>query len=146
MNKKVFEKMLPHDQLRLVTCLILTVPLSYLMGKLASPIHFITVSFITALIFQFYVFREEVFFLYCQQFIVYCLCKWGPRQKIGKIVLFETFAYLIMVQLRRMYIAYGKNDVDITAVLMMQVFLYVGFAYNYQDGLNNSNQSQRKIK
>jgi hypothetical protein len=33
-----------------------------------------------------------------------------------------------------MYIAYGKNDVDITAVLMMQVFLFIGFAYNYQDG------------
>ena len=44
-----------------------------------------------------------------------------------------------------MYVAYGKNDVDITAVLMMQVFLYVGFAYNYQDGLNENNNSPRKI-
>jgi lysophospholipid acyltransferase len=45
-----------------------------------------------------------------------------------------------------MYVAYGKNDVDITAVLMMQVFLYVGFAYNYQDGLNEKNHSPRKIE
>ncbi len=44
-----------------------------------------------------------------------------------------------------MIIAYGKNDVDITAVLMMQVFLYVGFAYNYQDGLNERSNSVRKI-
>lgn len=137
--------MLPHDQLRLVTCLVLTVPLSFIMGKLTSPMHFIAMSVISTLIFQFYVFREEVFFLYCQQFIVYCLCRWAPRHKLGKIVLFETFAYLIIIQLRRMYIAYGKNDVDITAVLMMQVFLYVGFAYNYQDGLDEKNHSHRKI-
>ncbi len=53
--------------------------------------------------------------------------------------------YLIMVQLRRMYTAYGRNDIDITAVLMMQVFLYVGFAYNYQDGMDEKNNSTRKI-
>jgi hypothetical protein len=40
-----------------------------------------------------------------------------------------------------MYVAYGKNDVDITAVMMMQVFLYVGFAYNYQDGLNKDKKN-----
>ena len=33
-----------------------------------------------------------------------------------------------------MYIAYGVNGVDITGTLMMQVFLYVGLAYNYQNG------------
>ncbi len=53
----------------------------------------------------------------------------------------QTFFYLIAIQLRRMYVAYGKNDVDITAVMMMQVFLYVGFAYNYQDGLNKDNKN-----
>lgn len=53
----------------------------------------------------------------------------------------QTFVYLIAIQLRRMYVAYGKNDVDITAVMMMQVFLYVGFTYNYQDGLNKDNKN-----
>lgn len=76
---------------------------------------------------------------------MYCLCRWAPRKKIGKIVLIETFVYLIAVQLRRMYVAYGKNDVDITAVLMMQAFLYVGFAYNYEDGLKERSTSPRKI-
>lgn len=137
--------MLPNDQLRLVTCLVLTIPLSYIMSKLTSPQHFIGMSVITTLIFQFYVFREEIFILYFQQLVVYCLCRWTPRKKLGKIVLLETFTYMIIVQLRRMYIAYGKNDVDITAVLMMQVFLYVGFAYNYQDGMDESNHSHRKI-
>lgn len=34
-----------------------------------------------------------------------------------------------------MYISYGVNGVDITGILMMQTFLYVGLAYNYQNGL-----------
>ena len=34
-----------------------------------------------------------------------------------------------------MYISYGVNGVDITAILMMQIYLYVGIGYNYQHGL-----------
>ena len=85
--------------------------------------------------------KMKLLFLWFQQIIVYCICRWGPRQKLGNLVLIETFVYLIAIQLRRMYVAYGKNDVDITAVMMMQVFLYVGFAYNYQDGLNKENKN-----
>ena len=44
-----------------------------------------------------------------------------------------------------MYISYGLNDLDITAVMMMQVFLYVGFAYNYQDGGDESKSHSRRI-
>jgi hypothetical protein len=127
--------MLPEDQIRLITCLVLSVFISYFLSKIKTPNTFILTSFICTVVFQIYVFREEVILLWVQQAIVYLLCKYANRAKIGRIVLLETFAYLIMVQVRRMYIAYGKNDVDITAVLMMQVFLYVGFAYNYEDGI-----------
>jgi len=44
-----------------------------------------------------------------------------------------------------MYIAYGANDVDITAILMMQVFLYIGFAFNYEDGQRPMFENKRKI-
>jgi hypothetical protein len=30
-----------------------------------------------------------------------------------------------------MYISYAVNGVDITGILMMQTFLYVGLGYNY---------------
>lgn len=33
-----------------------------------------------------------------------------------------------------MYIAYAVNGIDITGILMMQVFLYAGIGYNYQNG------------
>lgn len=31
--------------------------------------------------------------------------------------------------------SYGQENVDITAIFMMQVFQYIGFAFNFQDGL-----------
>jgi hypothetical protein len=126
--------MLPEDQQRLVLSLTMSVILSFFIGKIKNPKIFVLASFLLTFIFQIYVFRWECLFLWVQQQIVYLLCKFGPRKNIGKIVLFETFAYLLAIQIRRMIIAYGANDVDITAVLMMQVFLYVGFAFNYEDG------------
>lgn len=33
-----------------------------------------------------------------------------------------------------MYISYAVNGIDITGILMMQIFLYVGLAFNYQRG------------
>ena len=66
---------------------------------------------------------------------MYVLLRFGPRKNIGKIILIESFLYLSVVQIRRMYIAYALNDIDITGILMMQIFLYVGLAYNYQNGI-----------
>ena len=56
------------------------------------------------------------------------------------MVLVETFAALTMIQMYRMYVSYGIESIDITAIFMMQVFLYVGFAFNYQDGENKNGE------
>ena len=56
---------------------------------------------------------------------------------VGIIILIESFAFLTLVQIRRMYIAYAVNGVDITGILMMQMFLYIGLAFNYQNGGRN---------
>lgn len=128
--------MLPPDQLRLVICLIAAIPLSYAMSCLhkARPIIYLTC--IVSVIMQIIVFQYEAPLLWIQQHIVYLICKYGKRSKVGKIVLLETFMTLIVIQIRRMYLSYGAENVDITAIFMMQVFLYVGFAYNYQDGIS----------
>lgn len=80
-------------------------------------------------------FPDEKYILWVQQAIVYLLLKFGSRKNIGMITLFVTMIYLFGVQLRRMQISYAVNGVDITGILMMQTFLYVGLAYNYQNGL-----------
>jgi hypothetical protein len=47
---------------------------------------------------------------------------------------------LALVQIRRIYISYGVNGVDITGIFMMQLFNWVGMAYNYQNGLKEPNK------
>jgi hypothetical protein len=42
---------------------------------------------------------------------------------------------LVLIQVARMYLSYGVENVDITAIFMMQVFQYISFSFNYQDGL-----------
>ena len=44
-----------------------------------------------------------------------------------------------------MILSYGQENYDLTAILMMQVFLYVGFAFNYQDGLDEKKHNERTI-
>lgn len=59
----------------------------------------------------------------------------------------ESFIFLAIVQIRRMYISYAVNGVDITGILMMQTFLYAGLAYNYQNGLKpDDKMSESAIK
>lgn len=95
---------------------------------------------------QLVVFEEWIVLLWMQQNVVYLMCRYGPRGRIGKFVLFETFAVLILIQLARMYLSYGIENVDITAIFMMQVFQYISFSYNYQDGLADKDQTEFTIK
>lgn len=95
----------------------------------------LAISIITSFIFQSIIFPTEKYILWVQQQIVYLLLRFGPRKNIGKIIILESFAYLVIIQIRRMWIAYAVNGVDITGILMMQIFLYVGLGYNYQNGI-----------
>jgi hypothetical protein len=60
----------------------------------------------------------------------------APRKHVGHYVLVESFLALAAVQIRRIYISYAVNGVDITGIFMMQLFVWVGMAYNYQNGLD----------
>jgi len=115
--------------------MVLSIPLSYLLGQLKKKYLILAVSISCSVIFQSLMFGSEKYILWAQQHVVYLLIKFGPRNKVGIIVMIETFINLAIIQIRRMYISYGVNGVDITGILMMQTFLYVGLAYNYQNGL-----------
>jgi len=79
--------MLPEEQLRLVLSLILSVVISFFIGKVRNPKIFVLLSFLFTVSFQIYVFRWECLLLWLQQQIAYFLCKFCPRKKKGKIVL-----------------------------------------------------------
>ena len=86
------------------------------------------------LAFQTFLFPTECYFLWVQQQIVYALILFAPRKHVGHYILIESFLVLSAVQLRRIYINYGVNGVDITGLFMMQLFVWVGMGYNYQNG------------
>lgn len=117
--------------------MVLSIPLSYTLSVLKNKYLILAVSIICSAVFQCLMFGNEVFFLWGQQQFVYVLLKFAPRKNIGKWVISTTFVFLAFIQIRRMYISYGVNGVDITGILMMQTFLYVGLAYNYENGLKS---------
>lgn len=128
--------MLPEDQIKLISCMLISIPLSYILSTITSPNRLLAVSCISSALINLYLLEEGAIALWFQQQVVYALCRWGPRKWIGRIVFLESFLYLTIIQARRMCYSYGEEKYDITAILMMQIFLYVGFAFNYQDGLN----------
>lgn len=87
------------------------------------------------LAFQKFLFPTECYFLWIQQQLVFSLVLFAPRKYVGHYILVESFLALAFVQIRRIYIAYGVNGVDITGIFMMQLFVWVGMGYNYQNGV-----------
>ena len=45
----------------------------------------------------------------------------------------------------RLYTSYGQNQVDISAILMMQLFNYIGMAYKYIS-LTNAKKNLKEAK
>jgi len=86
------------------------------------------------LAFQKFLFPTECYFLWIQQQLIFALVLFAPRKYVGHYILVESFLALAFVQIRRIYIAYGVNGVDITGIFMMQLFVWVGMGYNYQNG------------
>lgn len=99
--------MFSYDQQKLIACLITAIPLSYIMTVLKKPTHLLAFTIVCSVILQSIVFEKWIILLWIQQNIVYVICKFGPRAKVGKIVFIETFVVLSAVQLVRMYLSYG---------------------------------------
>lgn len=137
--------MLPPDQQILIGCLLSAIPICYLTTYLKKPNQIILLSIAVSMTMQALVFGVWSLLLWTQQVAIYFMCKWLPSHNIGKTVLIETFSVLTLVQLWRMYTNYGEENVDITAIFMMQVFQYVSFAYNYQDGQSSTHITKYSI-
>lgn len=134
----ILSSLLGPEQAMLITLMLASIPISLLLSQLKNKYAILAISILFSALFQNFMFPTEKYFLWVQQQIVYLLLKFGPRKSIGKIILIESFIFLSIIQIRRMYVAYAINGVDITGILMMQTFLYVGLAYNYQNGLKKS--------
>lgn len=78
---------LDEEQATLISLMLLTIPLSYLMGLLRNKYMILALSFVTSIIFQSIMFPYEKYFLWAQQQIVYLLLVFTPRRIVGKVIL-----------------------------------------------------------
>ena len=142
---------LPDDQADLILIMIITIPLSYLLSLIYSKYLFLAMTMALTIGFQSILFPHDKWVLWIQQQVAYILVIFSPRKYVGHIVIAECFTALIFLHLRRLYLSYGENPFDITGIFMMQLFNYIGLAYNYQNGarpteeLSESQISRRVI-
>lgn len=115
--------------------MLISIPISYILKHLTQFYLQIAIHSLLTIIFQSILFPQEKYFLWGQQQIVYLLLIYAPRKYVGHAVLFESFSILLLLHLDRYWSAYGQNAVDITGIFMMQLFNWVGLAYNYQIGI-----------
>lgn len=134
----LLRQVLDEDQANLIFCMLISIPLSYLLKLITQKYLFLALSITITLAFQTFLFPTECYFLWAQQQIVYLLVLFAPRRIVGHCILVESFIALAAVQIRRIYIAFGVNGVDITGIFMMQLFVWVGMGYNYQNGAEPS--------
>lgn len=125
---------LPDDQADLILIMIITIPLSYIFSFIYNKYILLALTMTFTMGFQSLLFPDDKWMLWGQQQIVYILVLVSPRKYVGHIITIESFAVLLFMQLQRLYMAYGVNRFDITGIFMMQLFNWVGMAYNYQNG------------
>lgn len=130
----LLRQVLDEEQANLIFCMLISIPISFLLKLINQKYLFLALSMTVTLAFQTFLFPTECYFLWIQQQIVYALVLFAPRKIVGHCILIESFIALAFVQIRRIYIAYGVNGVDITGIFMMQLFVWVGMGYNYQNG------------
>lgn len=87
--------------------MLISIPLSYMLSTITNSKRLLVVSCISSVLIHLYLLEEGALALWFQQQVVYALCRWGPRKWIGRIVFLESFAYLTIIQARRMYFSYG---------------------------------------
>ena len=129
--------LLPVDQADLVVIVIIVIPIAYVLSLIYNKYIILTITITFSIAFQSYLYRDEKWFLWGQQQLVYLIILLAPRKYVGHIVLVQSFTAISIMHLYRLYTAYGQNNVDVSVIFMMQIFNYIGTAYNYQRGIEN---------
>lgn len=78
---------LDEEQANLIFCMILSIPLSYLLKFIKQKYLFLALSMTVTLAFQTFLFPTECYFLWIQQQVVYALVLFVPRKYVGHAVL-----------------------------------------------------------
>lgn len=131
---------LSEDQIKFITGLILSVPLSFFLRKLPTTTNRYLYSFIMGTLLQLYVYGTDIWMPFTVHLIVYAIIKLKGR-KCGALVTGLSITALSIYHIYRLVVDYGSWILDISTILMSMVCKYSLFAYSYEDGgKHNSNK------
>ena len=124
---------LPPDQLALIGGLLLSILLSFIMKDLKSPNAKIWMNIIFGTMMQWALYKGDIIYNWIETIIIYLICVYAPRKKLGKYVMIQSGLFLLGIQFKR-YLSAVTTNVEITAILMISTTKFIRFAYCYQDG------------
>lgn len=124
--------MIPDDQIRVITSILVSVPLSILLRYIPSPFNQYF-SILCSLALQYYVYHQEIYLSLLFHIFIYGLIYFKGRQ-CGAIVTWVSLLLLSAYHIYRMVVDYGSWTLDVSTILMGNVCKYSLFAYSYEDG------------
>jgi hypothetical protein len=125
--------MLTEDQVKFISGILISVPLSYYLRKIDNPQIRYLYSFILGTVLQLFVYGTDIWMPFLIHLTVYGIIKVKGRN-CGALVTGITIIALSVYHIQRMIVDYGSWILDISTILMSMVCKYSLFAYAYQDG------------
>lgn len=125
--------MISDDQIRFLSAILYSIPLSLILRYIPSPVLRKYFSLIMGTLLQFYVYRYELWLPFVTHSLIYGLILLKGRQ-CGKLITAVSVILLSVYHIYRMVLDYGGWNLDVSTILMMLVCKYSMFAFAYQDG------------
>jgi hypothetical protein len=125
---------LPDDQVRFLSGIFISIPLSLILRYLKSYTQRKFFSLGLGLALQYYVYQNELWIPILIHFIMYNIIKAVPRKNSGMFITILSIIVLSSYHIYRLIISYGSWNLDVSTIMMMFVCRYSMFAYAYQDG------------
>lgn len=127
---------LPHDQVRMLLCLLAAIPLGEIHKKYLHTARIKHIySFIVGFFFSWFVVGNGAFHVLIASILVYILAYYLPRKSMPYILTIALVAYLSYAHIYRYFYDYLGWEMDVSLIMMIFVVKASTFAFNYSDGL-----------
>ena len=137
--------MISDDQLRFITGLTASIPLSYLLSKIIQPHLRHLYSFLLGTLLQIYVYGLDVWMAFFLHAIIYFIVR-ARRKKCGRFVTIFSLTILSSFHMYRMIVDYGGWKMDMSTLLMTLTCKYSLFAYAIEDGSTDKSLTPEQNK
>lgn len=124
---------LSEDQIKFISGIVLSVPLSYFLRKIPITCNRYLYSFIMGTLLQLFVYGYDIWMPFLVHLIVYAIIKIKGRN-CGALITGISIVALSVYHIYRLIVDYGSWILDISTILMSMVCKYSLFAYSYEDG------------